>query len=157
MLGKGGTTPVIIKITTHLHFIFDLLLSSQIFWKSKLKHMGVDITCFLQEKISWRYTNADLKISTCLYSYKYNTKISPPESYEFSSYLPAKFVFFLKSRLLFSVFYYYFCMFCKQTFRIFKVRISKKVEGVIMRNLRVTFFIWRQMYCKIFISALVYL
>ena len=67
-------------------------------------------------------------------------KISHSESYEFSSYSPVKFVFFLKSRLLFSVFYYYFCMFCKQTFRIFKVRISKKVEGVIMRNLRVTFF-----------------
>ena len=44
---------------------------------------------------------------------------------------------------------------CKQTFRISKVCISQKVKGVIMRNLRGTiFFMWRRMYCKIFISAL---
>ena len=46
---------------------------------------------------------------------------------------------------------------CKQTFRKSKVRISQKVKGVIMRNLCKTIFIWRRMYCKIFISALVYL
>ena len=42
----------------------------------------------------------------CLCSYKDNNlKISPSSSEEFSSYLPVKFVNFLKSRLIFNIFY----------------------------------------------------
>ena len=37
------------------------------------------------------------------------------------------------------------------------MRISQKVNSVIMRNLRHIIFMWRQRYWKIFISALVYL
>ena len=65
--------------------------------------------------------------------------MSHPESKEFSSYSSVKIVFFLKSRLLKRILFFLYV--CKQTFRMFKVRISEKVKGVIMRNLRCTFFI----------------
>ena len=127
---EGGTIPILIKNYLHLHFIFHLPLSSQIFSKSKLKHIVVDITCFLQEiKVHWcRFEN----LSICFYWYKNN--ILKVLHSEFSSYSPAKFVFFLKSRLLFSVFYYFFCMFvnkhsgsltCFKVLRIFKGYLRK--------------------------------
>ena len=55
-------------------------------------------------------------LSPCLSSRKNNTlKILHSESLEFSSYSPLKFVFFLKSRLLFNVLYC-FCMFVNKHF-----------------------------------------
>ena len=49
-----------------------------------------------------------------------------------------KFDLFLKSRLLFNIFYC-FCMF-KKKIRISRVRISEKVNSIILRNLRCNFF-----------------
>ena len=55
-------------------------------------------------------------LSICLCSYKNNIlKTSHSEFQEFSSYLPVKFVFLLKSRLLFNAFYC-FCMFVNKHF-----------------------------------------
>ena len=49
-------------------------------------------------------------------SYEYNTlKISHSRSQEFSSYSPVMFAFFLKSRLIFNIFYC-FCMFVNKHF-----------------------------------------
>ena len=68
-------------------------------------------------------------MTVCLGSYKNNTlKISHSWSYEFPSYLPVKFVFFLKSRLLFSVFYC-FCVFVNKHFIISGVHISKNEQN----------------------------
>ena len=59
------------------------------------------------------------KFHFMLAQYKNNTlKISLSWTYDFSSYLPVKFAFFLKNRLLFNIFY------CKQTV----VHISQKVK-----------------------------
>ena len=59
------------------------------------------------------------KLHFMLAQYKNNTlKISLSWTYDFSSYLPVKFAFFLKNRLLFNIFY------CKQTV----VHISQKVK-----------------------------
>ena len=44
---------------------------------------------------------------------------------------------------------------CKETFHISHVRISQKVKGVLMWNLRHIIFIWRQRYWQIFKCALV--
>ena len=40
----------------------------------------------------------------------------------------------------------------KQTFHISHLRISQNVKGVLMWNLRITVFMWRQRYWEIFIS-----
>ena len=63
----------------------------------------------------------------CSCSYKNNTlKILHPHSEEFSSYSPVKFVFFLKSRLLFNVCY---CV-CLQSLRSRIIRIKNaKLSG----------------------------
>ena len=64
-------------------------------------------------RLSYSYTNADLKISLCLCSYKNNTlKMSHSQPQEFSSYLPVKFVNvnFLTIRLFFNI-VYCFCVF----------------------------------------------
>ena len=55
-----------------------------------------------------------------------------------------KFVFFLKSRLLFNISYVFltypmFVYVCKQTFHIFWVHITQKVNAVIMQKLRHNF------------------
>ena len=71
-------------------------------------------------------------------------KISHSESWEFSSYPPVKFVFFLKSRVYYSrVHILLFLYVCKQIFRRSKVRISQRVKVAIMRNLRDTIFYMR--------------
>ena len=65
----------------------------------------------------------NLPICSC--SHENNTlKISGSYSKEFSSYSPVKFVFFLKSRLLFNVFYC-FCMFVNKLFQSLRVTNSR--------------------------------
>ena len=60
--------------------------------------------------------NTDLKISPYVCVHLNNTlKISHSESWEYSSYSLVTFVNFLKSRLLFNVFYH-FCMFVNKHF-----------------------------------------
>ena len=69
-------------------------------------------------KLSAQYFKGTLmQVRQPLYMFvliKYNTlKISYSQSYEFSSYLPVKFVFFLESRLFFNIFYCS-CMFANK-------------------------------------------
>ena len=63
-------------------------------------------------------------------------------------YLPVKFVYFLKSRLIFNL----FCR--KQIFHISHVRTSPNGKGGSVWNLQHIIFIWRQRYWHIFKSAL---
>ena len=66
-----------------------------------------------------------------------------------------EFVLFLQSRLIFNVFSCFYMFgnhLCKQTFFISKVRVSQKVKGAVMRNLRDTVF-YIKTNCKIFIGV----
>ena len=82
----------------------------------------------------------------CSYSYKNNTlKISHSKSEEFSSYLPLRFVHFLKSRLIFNIIYC-FLMF-----------VNKLFMYLTCANLQHIIFIWKRRYWQIFRSALAYL
>ena len=105
-------------------------------------------------KVHWcRFEN----LSICLCSYK-NTilKVSHSESKEFSSYSPVNSVFFLKSRLIFNVFYC-FCMFVNKHFAYLYCAYLKRWKVLKCTICVVLIFIWRWMHCKIFMSALVYL
>ena len=65
-------------------------------------------------------------LSICFSSYKNNNlKISYSESKEFSSYLPVKFVNFLKSKLIFNIFYC-FGMFVNRLFTYLTCAYLKK-------------------------------
>ena len=68
-------------------------------------------------------------IGICSGSFRNTTlKISHSLSLECSSYLPVKFVFYLKSKKHIQLFLYV----CKQTFHVSWVRVSQKVKGGIM-------------------------
>ena len=96
-------------------------------------------------------------LTILLGSYKNNIlKISHSKFWEFLSYSPIRFVFFFKSRLLFNV-SYCFCMFVNKHFAYWKCTYLKKWKVLSCAICVIVCFIWRWMYCKIFISALVYL
>ena len=89
----------------------------------------------------WHKKLEDLKVHLCRFenlpiwsrSCENNTlEISHFKSWELSSYLPVKFIFFVKIRLISNIFH---CL-RKQTFRPSRCALSQKVKGVIMWNFR---------------------
>ena len=83
------------------------------------------ITTSVMKELKVRYCKLE-NFSICLCSYKNNIlKIPYSESYVLSSYSPVKLVIFLKSRLLFNVFYC-FCMFLNKHFTNLKYAYLKK-------------------------------
>ena len=117
---------------------------------------------FITFSVSWIYITKQNKFRLIqrfilhMFVYKNNIlKISHSESEEFSSYSPLKFVFFLKSSLLFNLFYC-FCMFVNKHFAYLRCACLKGWKVLLYLICVILFFIWRRIYCKIFISALVY-
>ena len=82
----------------------------------------------------------------CSCSYKIRLWNSHFQPYKFLGYSPVKFVFCLKRRLLFK-----FCIFVNKHFAHLKCTCLKKWNNYIL------FYIWKWIYCKILIWALVYL
>ena len=90
-----------------------------------LQTAPLTILNFLLKVHSCRFENLPI----CLCSYKNNNlNISHYQSKEFSRYLPVKSLNFLKSRLIFNIFYC-FCVFLNSVNNISRTHISKSKRG----------------------------
>ena len=104
---KLNSTQEFVKIKSWLPLIFSIYLHNQLKF-----HNSIELFIIKLKVHSCRFKNLPAWSCSC----ENNTpKISHSKSYKLSSYLPVKFVFFVKIRLIFNVFHC-LCMFVNKHF-----------------------------------------